>query len=476
MKKAITWILIILVLGGAVGGFLWFRNRQQQAADVVEVLRTGETVLDTLELSVSASGNVIVEDRVDLSFESAGIVDAVNVKVGDRVTAGDILATLDDDSLLDAVTQAELELAQAKLSLQQADKPVDEDDLVFAERAIAEAVQAMRIAGISAELAEVRASIDQTRAAELEEDLREAYEDTTELLDKYGQPQSYGAGITAAYMEAEGNVSITALRSEYAIEQANSQWMAANQRYAKATRDLELLQEGPDETQIQQLELQVEQTEISLTQARADLASARLVAPFDGVVSAVNLQAGTPAPAMARPAVTLLDDSALYVDLTIDEIDIGLIDIDQLVVLTLDAYPETDLTGTIDRVGLLPDLAGGVIAYPVRVHLDDAAAKAAGVQIRDGMTASARITIGQIDDVVLIPNWAIRTDQDTEEIIAYCYCLDSGTPQRAILELGASNETWTEVVSGIEAGATVALVSEEFSLFEMGGPPPGMRR
>jgi len=273
-------------------------------------------------------------------------------------------------------------------------------------------------------------------------------------------------------MVAEGNVGITALRSRHAIGQTNSPWMDAYERDKKGKRDLELLREGPDETQIQQLELQVEQAEISLTQARADLASAHLVAPFDGIVSEVNLQAGTPAPTMALPAVRLLDDSALYVDLTIDEIDIGLIDVGQQVVLTLDAYPDAELAGEVQRIGILPDVATGVIAFPVRVAAEGGPE---GVAIRDGMTASAVITTGAIDDVVLIPNWAIRTVQDTGEVIAYCYCMDGGNPQRVALELGASGESWTVVVSGIEAGATVALVSEDVNLFDIAGPPPGTR-
>ena len=256
-----------------------------------------------------------------------------------------MLASLDDEGLVDAVAQAELDLAQAELNLQQTTKPADEDDLAFAQRAIQEAVQAMRVAETSRELAEVRASIDQTRAAELEKDLREAYENYTEILEQYQQPQAYAAGITAAYMEAQGNVGITALRSETAIEQANSQWLAANQRYEKAKRDVARLEEGADGTQVRQLELQVERSEVSLAQARADLASAHLVAPFDGVASVVNLQEGLPAPGMALPAVTLLDDSALYVDLSIDEIDIGLIDVGQTVLLTLDAYPDVEIGG-----------------------------------------------------------------------------------------------------------------------------------
>ncbi|MCJ7552193.1 MAG: HlyD family secretion protein [Anaerolineae bacterium] len=479
MRKAITWIIAVAVLAGVVGGGLWYRDRQQQAAQqVVDILRTGEVVQDDLEITISSSGNVVVERRVDLAFETSGTVRTVNVEVGDRVKTGDLLSELEDDTLIDAVKQAELELAQVQLNLQQAREPADEADIRLVELAIREAVQAMEVADTSAALAQVRAAIDQTRAQEFEKDAREAYETYTDILDDYGLPLAYAAGITAMYMEAEGNVGITQLRSEVAIQQAQSQWLSANQRYAKATRDLALLQQGADENQIQSLELQVELADLSLEQAHADLASARLVAPFDGIIAAVNLQPGSAPPNPARPgdgpALTLLDDTTVYVDLTIDEIDIGAIFEGQPVVLTLDAYPDVMLSGVIERLSALSKISGGVIAYTVRARLSETGS----VAIRDGMTAGARITTAVLEDVVLIPNWAIRTDLTTDEILTYCYCLDTGELIRRPIELGARGEARSQVLSGIEAGSSVALVSESVSLFDLQpqGPPPGALR
>jgi HlyD family secretion protein len=478
MKKAIIWIIVVALLAGAGGG-LWLWYRQQQAASqVIEVLRTGEVVQDDLAVTVSSSGNVVVERRVDLAFETPGTVRTVNIEVGDRVRTGDLLSELDNDALIDAVRQAELGLAQAQLNLQQAQEPAGEADIRLAELAIREAVQAMEVADTSAALAQVRAGIDQTRAQEFEKDAREAYETYTDILDDYGLPAAYAAGITAMYMEAEGNVGITQLRSEVAIQQAQSQWLSANQRYAKATRDLEQLQQGADESQVERLELQVEQAELSLEQARADLASAQLVAPFDGIIAAVNLQPGSAPPNPSgpgnRPAVTLLDDTAVYVDLTIDEIDIGAIFEGQPVDLTLDAYPDVTLSGVIERLSAFSKISGGVVAYTVRARLTETDS----VAIRDGMTAGALITTALLEDAVLIPNWAIRTDQTSDEIVTYCYCLNCGEPARKPIELGARSEAWTQVLSGIDAGSSVALVSESVNLFDLHsqGPPPGALR
>lgn len=467
MKKAIRWLLVIGLLGAIGGGAWWFfQQRQDSAAGDVEVLRTAETIRGTLEISVATSGAVTLERRVNLSFDRPGTVRQVYVQVGDRVAAGQELAKLDDRGLQDAVQAAEFDLAQARLNLDIALEPPDEDDIALAKLAIREAAQAMEVARLSESYAEVRASVDQARARDIEADLKEAYENYLDVLNDFGLPPSYAAPITAQYMEAQGNVGITQLRSDYTRQQAESQWQSAYQRYQQGQRELEALQEGPDTDTVRRLELQIDQAEIALEQARADLRSAELIAPIAGIVATVNLQADTATPA-ARPAIVLLDDSNTYVNLSIDEIDIGAIETEQAVNLDLDAYPSLNIVGRVERIDPLPEIATGITAYPVRVRITDAQ----GAEIREGMTASARVMVGEKTDVVLVPNWAVRTDQSSAEVFTYCYCILDGTPKRTPVEIGSRNETWTEVISGLEPGMTIALVTEPQNILEFQGPP-----
>jgi HlyD family secretion protein len=267
-------------------------------------------------------------------------------------------------------------------------------------------------------------------------------------------------------MEAQGNVGITQLRGDYAIQQAQSQWLSAYDRYAQAKRNLELLQRGPTEEQIQQLELQIEQARINLEQAEDNLDATVLTAPFSGVIARVNIQESTPAPT-AIPAFTLMDNAVYYVDLSVDEIDIGALQEGQPVTVTLDAFPAQPLPGTVDRIGKLPELSGGVIVYPVRIQLT----ATEDVDVRDGMTASATIITGQRRDILLVPNWAIRTDQSSAQTYTYCYCIENGEPRRVPVELGVRNDEWTEITGGLEEGATVALVTEGRNILEFQGPP-----
>lgn len=466
MKRVLIGILVIALMGAGVAGVIWFRNRNAAQVPQQDILRVAEVIRGDLAITVASSGSVAVQRKVDLTFETPGTVRSVSVAVGDRIKAGQELARLDDTSLLDSVRRAELELAQAQLNLDILRQPVDETEIALAERAIQEAALAMTVASRSEELAKARAAQDQIRVQRLEEDTREAYESYLETLDRYGMPQAYAAGITAAYMEAQGTADSTAVKNEYAIQQARSQWFSAYERYESAQQQVEALKAGADEDQIRNLELQVEQVKLSLEQAQADLDSVILVAPFDGIISAVNVRVNTAAPT-ALPAFTLIDDARLFIDLNVDEIDIGALAEGQPAVITLDAYVDTPLTGVVNRISVLPSNLGGIIVYSVRILITDTT----DTEPRDGMTASTIITTGQHEDVLLIPNWAVRTNQSSDEIYTYCYCSESSQLQQVPIEVGARNETWTEVTAGLEEGMSVALVTETQNLLEFQGPP-----
>lgn len=465
MKKLFTWFIILAVIAAGIGGALWWRNRQAESQSATgDVLRTGQVTRGELVITVPASGNVVASRKVNLSFKLPGNVTSVSVAVSDQVKAGQELARLDATNLERAVRQAEIALEQARVNLATLQKPASEEDIRLAELAIQNAAQALEVARISKEAAEAQASLSIRAAQDAADKMEEAYEGTVDRLDQMGLPLSYAAGVTAAYMEAEGNVGITQVKAEYQLQQIRSQWLSAYQSYRQAQENLAKLQAGPEADRIRQVELQIEQAKLSLEQAKDSLANANLSAPFDGVVAAVNIQAGAAAPT-GLPAVTLLDTSELYLEVNVDEIDIGRIAVGQPVSVTLDAHPQTTVRGTVERIAATPSNVGGVIAYKLRVKLADTGE----LLVLDGMTASVLIQTNTISDVLLIPNWAVRTDQASSE--TYVYRIVDGLPVRTPITTGARSDTHTVVTAGLPEGATVALVAETRSLFDMQGPP-----
>ncbi len=465
MKKVITWIIILAAIAGGVWGVFWWREQRAQSRSAAgDVLRTGQVTRGELVISVPASGNVAVNGKVNLSFKLPGNVTAVSVAVSDQVKAGQELARLDTANLERAVRQAEITLEQARLNLETLQKPATEEDIRLAELAIQNAAQALEVARLSKEAAEAQASLSIRSAQDAADKMEEAYEGAVDRLDQMGLPLSYAAGVTAAYMEAEGNVGITQVKAEYQLQQIRSQWLSAYQSYRQAQENLAKLQTGPDADRIRQIELQIEQAQLSLEQAKDNLNNASLSAPFDGVVAAVNIQAGTAAPT-GLPAITLLDTSELYIEVSVDEIDIGKIAVGQPASVTVDAHPQAALRGTVERIAATPTNVGGVIAYKLRVKLADTG----GLLVLDGMTVSVLIQTDTISDVLLVPNWAVRTDQTSSE--TYVYRMVDGVPVRTPLTTGERSDTHTIVTAGLPEGATVALVTETRNLLEMQGPP-----
>ncbi|MCU0520297.1 MAG: efflux RND transporter periplasmic adaptor subunit [Anaerolineae bacterium] len=461
MKRTMLWIIAaaaIAVLG--VGGYWFWDQRRGQSAQP-EILRTAVIERNTIDLTIASSGSVAVHRKLDVAFEFPGAVTAVDVEVGDRVEPGQRLASLERATAEESLRQAQIAVAQAELNLSRLLRPVDSGQVRLAELSIQESLAAMATAKISQQVAQAQAGYDQERARDFASRAADAQQSVLDRLDQFGLPEAYAAPATAAMMEAEGNVGITQLRSDQALQRAQSNWQSAYERYQRSTQTLATLREGADADQVENLELALELARLNVAQAQANLDSTTLRAPIAGIVAVVTVQAGDTA-AMGVPVVTLIDDSILYVDLSVDEIDVGAIHEDQPVSVNVDALPDLTIDGVVESIALLPQNAGGVSVYPVRVRLHSAELAA----VREGMTANGVIVVGAVEDVLTAPTWAIRTDPATGSTFTYRLAA-GGTVQRVDVEIGATTETMTEIISGLEQGATVALVAESRSLFDL---------
>jgi len=472
VKKIWGWLIVGILLIAAIGGYLWYR--QQEPRTRLEVLRTGETIRGDLDITVAVSGNVVANQRVDLRFTVPGTVESIHVAVGDHVSEGQVLAQLDTAALQRTVDRSSITLEQAELRRKQLAEPVSEEDLRRARNTITQATAALNVS-----------RLNYTRVMSsslLNEDLTSAEERFRHLQTQFGMRQmEFEEGTTSDWTrdrarEAADNAYWAWIRLQQQAElernRVQNDITQAWNAYQEAKDNLAQLEKGPSESSLESSELDIKAAQLALTQAQEDLQAASLKSPFNGVVAAVNLLTGVAAPTTAA-AITLIDDSVFFVDVTVDETDIGKIQIGQQTEITLDAYADMTLDGEVVTIAPLATNVAGVIAYPVRVRISPNEA----VAIRDGMTASILIRTRQLQDVVLIPNWAIRTDPTSRELFTYCYCLGSEQePQRVVITLGERNESFTQVLEGLEAGATVALVTEErVNLLELTGPPSGMR-
>jgi HlyD family secretion protein len=187
----------------------------------------------------------------------------------------------------------------------------------------------------------------------------------------------------------------------------------------------------------------VESAKLQLRQAEVDLAGATLVAPFEGVVGALQANAGEPI-GQGGALLTLVDPAASRVDVAVDESDIARIAADQPARITFDALPDRRYTGKV--VGIAPSatVSQGVATYAVAVSIDDADAA-----VQPGMTANVQLVVAEKPDALVVPNRAIRR-------VANRPFVEVGGEMRAV-QTGIVGEQLTEVVSGLQEGEQVSL-------------------
>jgi len=253
--------------------------------------------------------------------------------------------------------------------------------------------------------------------------------------------------------------------AELQVEIAQEQVKAARAQYEIALTNLE---ESTSMASEEVLELQVdiakaswetaklnlETAKLSLESAELNLEKAVIVAPFDGVVADITITEGEEitAATLATPAITLVDTSEIEMRGFIDEIDIAMVQLGQAANITLDALSDEEVKGEVAFISLVGTIRAGVVSYDTTITLENPVAG-----LRDGMSATAEVIIERRDDVLLIPNRAIRGTLQNPTVVVL---VDEQVEEREIT-LGLTDGINTEILSGLEEGEKVVLPAVE---------------
>jgi HlyD family secretion protein len=194
---------------------------------------------------------------------------------------------------------------------------------------------------------------------------------------------------------------------------------------ARELRDRRLISENDFESaevaaraaraQLRSAEAQVEQARASLNQAQVNLEHTVIRAPIDGIVISRNVDVGqTVAASMQAPTLYVLaaDLRHMQVNANIDEADIGRIRPGQRVRFRVDAYPLDEFVGTVSEVRLQPTVVQNVVTYTTVIDAPND-----GLKLKPGMTATVAIEVARRENVLRIPNAALRF-RPTREVFA----------------------------------------------------------
>ena len=218
---------------------------------------------------------------------------------------------------------------------------------------------------------------------------------------------------------------------------------------------------------------QVAQAKAALEHARVNLANTKIYAPIDGVVLSRDVAVGqTVAASLQAPTLfTIAQDlSHMQIDTNVDEAFIGMIREGQGVRFTVFAYPNQLFEGKVAQIRLNPKVESEVVLYNCIIHVDNSELK-----LKPGMTASVTIEVGRSQDVLKVPNAALRyvPDLPAESLKAMRQELNPGKNEAVIwmltdagikplkVSVGLTSDRDTEIAAqGLAAGQKVVIPSD----------------
>ncbi len=226
---------------------------------------------------------------------------------------------------------------------------------------------------------------------------------------------------------------------------------------AKSTYDQALAQITFDKATVQQ-------RQASLDAAQVNLDYANIVSPVDGTVVSRNVTMGqTVASSFQTPTLFLIatDLTRMQVDANVSESDVGGIKPGNKAAFTVDAYAKRTFEGTVNQVRQSPQTIQNVVTYDVVISVDNS-----DLALMPGMTAANRIVIDRRDDVIRVPNQALRyvakgiagTAQSGQ---AQIWVLRDGQPVPIPVVTGLDDDSFTEIAGGDVNPGDLVITAEQ---------------
>lgn len=453
LKNKIFWIVLILVLAIAAGGYYLYQTQRATAAETVETQELQTAVASRGDLSIIASGtgSIVPRQQIGVGFDESGTLIELNVQEGDQVKAGDILARLQtndsSETIAAQVADAELAVVQAQNSL---------DDL-YANAEIARTQALSDIATYSQEVRDAQYALANYSMPAILQGLEtvQAFDQMKAALDQalaafepykyYPQTDQRRQDLLVALNVAQSNydAAVKRLDYEYVLEVAEANLKNARQDYEK-------YKDGPAADELAEAQAVLENAKASLSLVQAEKPVIDLAAPIDGTVLAV--EAGVGESVSAAAIITLANLEPVTLEVYLDETDLDKVALGYPADVVFDALPDLMFTGRVTSVSSSLQEVSGVQAIMLLVTLDEQGADPL-VSLPVGLNAAVDIIAGQTTNAVLVPVEALR-ELDVDEYAVFVVV--DGQPKLRQVEVGLIDVTMAEIISGLEAGEVVS--------------------
>jgi HlyD family secretion protein len=484
--KAVRIVTAIILLAAfIVGGFYAYSrimsSRTTSAANETS-LQTAKATKGNLVLYADGTGTVMPAEESTFGFNTSGQVSEVDVKVGDRVEAGQVLARLDDTNAKIALTQAQEAMNQltspaaiatatqalataqtdfttAKSSLEYLISPEVlhwEEQVASRGQTLADAQTATQTdSSEAAKKAVTDAETALTYAQNQLKYFQTVYEETyvkktfTQYRTRRGRggtrtevvqvlDEDTGKYVDLIYPPTEGEIGMA--RAAYDLAKAS---IAEAQTYLDVLNGAELPEGATGANLVTYLK-----TKDALETAEYNWKATQLSAPISGTVTALNIHAGDTASGSA--AITLSNiDQPYALDAYLDAKDWGQVKVGYEVEVTFDIVPDQSFKGSVTSIYPTLDTESSNSAL---VHITARLDAPIAYELPSGSAASVDVVGGRAENAVLVPVEALHEIEDGKYTL---FVMENGQLRLRTVEVGLQDLTKAEITSGLSAGDIV---------------------
>jgi HlyD family secretion protein len=371
-RKIALWIILILVLAGAVVGYTYFYRGKDSAVRY----RTVKVERGSIAAFVTANGTINPVITVLVGSQVSGTIQTLYADYNSLVKKGQLIARIDP-----ALFQAQVSQAKAKL----------------------ENARATFLNG-QADIATARSNVESNRANVIK--AKVSVDDTKRNLNR--SLELFARSLISASDRDSAQTAYDSAQAQ--LEAAQAQEKASEAQLDSAKAKLEAAR------------AQIKQSEAELELAQVNLDHTKITAPVTGIVISRNVDVGqTVAASLQAPTLfTIAQDlTEMQVDTNVSEADIGRVEIGQEATFTVDAFPDLTFLGKVTDIRNAPVTVQNVVTYDVVILV-----KNPELKLRPGMTANASILVAQRENALKIPNAALRFRPDFAK-------KESAAPQKA---------------------------------------------
>ena len=509
--KVLNGALLVVVAGAGFGGYRALDSSSTSST----VTRTTATVTKgTVTQTVSATGNVSALTSVDVNFDSgvsSNLVTEIAVKVGDRVTKGQVLAKVDDKTLQNSLASVQASLVSAQANYDKVKAGLTPEDRVQVDASDAQAEVSLANAqtavdnAIANQAQNAVTSAESIRQAEnsLANVQAQAERDLAAPQAAYDTAKTNYDNATDATRAAAANALATAttaldnqkLKSKQSVDSStNSLTNARNSQASAVLKDQQSLlsvqrglesqtasysstiaanalkRKAPTVADMASQEVSLTNAKNSFFTAQKNAANTILLAPTSGTVSASNGRVGyagsntsggattTAGGASSNAFVSIADLSAYEVKVGFSESDASKVKVGQAATVSLDALNNARLGATVRSIDSVSTLVSNVVTYYAYLTIT----QTNGVAVQPGMTASVAVTVDSRVNVLLLPASSVTSRGTTATVNVELDKDPKKTEERAVT-IGLRGNTTLEITSGLDEGAVVVTVRAKVS-------------